>query len=112
MKTIDARQLAKMIREDDFMLINVLDEEAFHEHHIPGSRNVPVNEENFAERIEQIAGSKDRKIVVYCANQACTASPTAAKKLEQAGFTNVIDFEGGMEEWEQQDRPVEKGPMV
>ncbi|MEX0741222.1 MAG: rhodanese-like domain-containing protein [Phycisphaeraceae bacterium] len=100
METIDVNELHEMMTQgDEFMLINVLDEENFHEHHIPGSRNVPVNTPNFAERVEQMAGDKHRTIVVYCANTECSASPTAAKKLEHAGFTNVLDFEGGIEAW-------------
>jgi len=36
---------------------------------------------------------------VYCARTECQSSHHAAEKLEQAGFRNVIDFEGGAEEW-------------
>lgn len=113
MQTINAQQLAEMMeRGDEFMLVNVLSEEQFQAHHVPGSRNVPVSEPDFVQRVEQMAGSRDRPVVVYCANTACTASPTAAKQLEEAGFTHVIDFEGGIEEWEQAQQPVEKGPVA
>jgi rhodanese-related sulfurtransferase len=37
---------------------------------------------------------------VYCASRSCTASPTLAQKLVDIGFTNVVDFEGGIAEWE------------
>ena len=113
MRTIDAQELAGMIeRGERFMLINVLGEEAFRSHHIPGSRNVPLDSEDFVERVEQMAGGKDQPIVVYCANEQCTASPQAADRLAEAGFTQVVDFEGGMEAWEQAKHPVEKGPNV
>lgn len=109
MQTVDARQLDEMqSRGEDFVLINVLPEEPFHEQHIPGSHNIPVEREDFEQQVEQLAGSKDRKIVVYCANPACTASPTAASQLEDVGFTDVVHFPGGMQEWGQTNRPVER----
>jgi len=37
--------------------------------------------------------------VVYCANANCEASPTAAKALEDKGYTNVVDFEEGYAGW-------------
>ncbi|MEX0654269.1 MAG: rhodanese-like domain-containing protein [Phycisphaeraceae bacterium] len=110
MQTIDARQLEQMkARNEDFLLINVLPEESFREQHIPGSVNIPVNEDDFEERVEQLAGDKERTVVVYCASTECTASPAAANKLEDVGFTHVIDFAGGMQEWEQTNHPVETG---
>lgn len=84
---------------EDFVLINVLPREAFNQEHIRTSINIPVKDENFVETVERVSGGKDRKIVVYCANFHCNASPTAAKKLEEAGFTQVYDYEGGTEDW-------------
>ncbi|MEX0746233.1 MAG: rhodanese-like domain-containing protein [Phycisphaeraceae bacterium] len=111
MQTIQAKQLDEMnARGDDFLLINVLPEDAFQERHIPGSMNIPVEREDFEEQVEQLAGDKTRTVVVYCASTDCTASPTAANKLEDVGFTHVIDFAGGMQEWEETKHPVETGP--
>lgn len=93
--------------EQDFALVNVLSSEDFHQGHIPGSENVPLHADDFLERIEQIAGGKDQPVVVYCANDACDASPEAAQKLEQAGFTQVYDYTGGMEAWRSADQPIE-----
>lgn len=110
MEAINAEQLEQMQQEGrDFVLINVLPEEAFRERHIPDSINIPVGKKDFEKQVEEAAGSRDRTIVVYCANTECEASPQAAKRLERAGFTNVIDFTGGTQEWEQTSHRVASG---
>ena len=67
---------------------------------INGSINIPISDENFDKEIMQKIKEMDKKIVVYCANKHCSASPRAAKHLEQLGFKNVYDYEGGIEEWD------------
>ena len=104
METIDRDELKRMneTNHEDFVLINVLPREEFNEKHIRTSINIPVDSDDFAEKVESVAGGKDRKIVVYCANFDCDASPTAARKLEEAGFDKVYDYEGGTEDWFEQ----------
>ncbi len=101
MKPISRDELKRMneTRHEDFVLINVLSREAFEQRHIRTSINIPVGSDDFAQRVEDVAGGKDRKVVVYCANFDCDASPKAARKLEADGFTRVFDYEGGTEDW-------------
>lgn len=87
---------------DDFVLANVLPPENFNERHIRTSINVPVGDDGFEQTMEKVTGNKDRKVVVYCANFDCDASPKAAEKLEQAGFSQVYDYAGGTEDWFEQ----------
>ncbi|MEE4296657.1 MAG: rhodanese-like domain-containing protein [Wenzhouxiangella sp.] len=104
MKPISRDELKQMneTRHEDFVLVNVLPREAFEERHIRTSINIPVGSDDFAQRVEDVAGGKDRKIVVYCANFDCDASPRAARKLEDDGFSQVFDYEGGTEDWFEQ----------
>ncbi|NGP54285.1 rhodanese-like domain-containing protein [Thioalkalivibrio sp. XN8] len=101
MQPISRETLEKMNeqKKDDFVLINVLPREAFREAHIRTSINIPHEDDTFVEEVEKVAGGKDRKIVMYCANKDCDASPTAAKKLDEAGFEHVYDYEGGTRDW-------------
>jgi len=106
METLTKEELKKMIDEgEDFELINVLGPERFEAKHIPGSINIPVNK--IEQRIEDKVPNKNRKIVVYCTSFSCQASPTAAKKLDEMGYTNVYDYEGGIKDWEEADYPLE-----
>lgn len=108
MKKTSALQVQEMLdRSEDFHLVNVLPEEAFDEKRIPGSVNVPVEDTDFLERMQELVDDPGATIVVYCASTACQASPRAARRLEEAGYRNVIDFEGGLEEWERARLPLE-----
>jgi len=101
MQALTREELKRMneVEHDDFVLINVLSPEQFNKQHIRTSINIPHKNADFAETVEEVAGSKDRKVVVYCASVDCDASPTAAGKLEDAGFTQVYDYEGGTRDW-------------
>ena len=100
MKNVSVEELQQMRdRGERMTLINVLSEEDFHQAHIPDSENVPVHRDDFVARVEKMVRDKDEKVVVYCACLDCDASPTAAKKLEEAGFSDVYEFAGGLKEW-------------
>ncbi len=94
-------------RDEDMVLINVLEPEQFETAHIPGSINIPVSSDDFENRVEDAAGGKDRPIVVYCASTACDASAKAAEKLDEAGFSNVDDYEDGTKAWKEAGHDVE-----
>lgn len=104
MQSITRDDLKRMNEQqhEDFVLINVLPRDAFQKRHIRTSINVPGGDDDFVETVERVAGGKDRKIVVYCASFDCDASPKAGRKLEEAGFTQVYDYEGGTEDWFEQ----------
>jgi len=92
---------------DDLVVIEVLPHEAYLNGHIPGAVHIPL------ERIGHEAKQRfrlDQPLVVYCSSFTCEASPTAARKLEQLGFTKVWDFEGGKADWLDADYPVVTGP--
>lgn len=84
---------------DQFVLINTLPKEKFHKTKIEGAVNIPGSESNFVDQVQKQAGGKKKTIVVYCASTECDSSTNAAKKLEEAGFTDVLDFESGSEGW-------------
>jgi rhodanese-related sulfurtransferase len=108
--TLTAETLKQMQdQNEDFVLVNTLDEEHFAATHIPGSVNVPLSGDNFIDRVEQEAGSKEKKVVVYCASEQCQSSTKAAQALEAAGFSNVFDFEAGAEGWQQAGQKLTVG---
>lgn len=105
-QTIDARELRERLASDDRpVLVNALARGSFEEERIPGSISVPAAD---AVRIVPDLLAKDQPIVVYCASRNCTASPTLAQKLVDLGYTEVIDFEGGIEAWEREGLPMQR----
>lgn len=102
--TISAEDLkAALESERPPILINTLPRAAHEAKHIPGSINVPVDD---IDQVDTLVPNKDEQIVVYCANADCEASPKAAQKLEERGYTNVVDFEDGYAGWRQAGYPL------
>lgn len=107
MKTLSVQELKdRKQRGENFPLINTLSAEDFGKTKIPDSTNVPLESGDFVSRVEAAAGGKDQPVVVYCASEECQSSTKAAKKLEEAGFTEVYDFEGGAKAWREAGEPL------
>jgi len=108
MQVLTAQELKRKIdAEQALVVINVLAPEDHREAHIPGSENVPLDRERFADEVLAKTGSKDAEVVVYCASESCTASRRAARKLDEAGFQRVYGFTGGIQAWQEAGLPVE-----
>jgi rhodanese-related sulfurtransferase len=103
--TITREELKQKIDAmEDFVLIDVLSRESYQREHLPGAISIPLSDITQ----DAVAGiPSDKKIVVYCGSFECMASPTAAKKLDEMGFSNVIDYEGGIADWKEAGYPVE-----
>jgi len=39
------------------------------------------------------------EVIVYCGSHSCGLSPQAVVGLAEAGFMNVVDYEGGLKSW-------------
>ena len=100
----------KMGEGSDFALIDVLGEMSYAQRHLPGAVNIPGATENFVAEVEKaVGGDKSKEVIVYCSSFSCQASPAAAGKLADAEFTNVVDFEGGLADWEEAGYSFEGG---
>ncbi len=81
----------------------------FFEGHIPGARSFPVDETDSALGFFMQKVPLDSKIIVYCSGYGCPDSEDVAVRLLNAGFTNVMVYEGGFPEWRDSSLPVETG---
>jgi rhodanese-related sulfurtransferase len=98
--SITKEELKMMLdNKEDFVLINVLPKKYFDEQHISGSINIPIEDKRFDRKIMDNVPDKHKKVIVHCANTECQASPEAAKRIMEMGYTDVMDFEGGTEEF-------------
>jgi len=90
---------------DDHVLLDVLLPDSYKNGHIEGAKSFPIptiNKENAQKRL-----SKNSRIVVYCANFHCQASTSAAKALSGLGY-KVLDYKGGLKEWEEKGNSLVK----
>lgn len=93
-KNITSHELASMLKNKDFFLINV---------HIPYEGEIektdafiPYNE--IDRNINKLPQDKNAKIVLYC--RSGRMSIEAAQTLNRLGYTNIYNHTGGMIDWE------------
>ena len=98
----------KLDNKDDFLLVNVLSAASFETLRIKGSINIDIAQPDFLEQLNKATGGDTSKeIVVYCSSAVCQASPSAARKLSDAGYMNVSTYEGGLADWREAQYPMQ-----
>jgi len=88
---------AKIARDDDFVLIDTLPEQAFAKGHLPGAINIPS--EDILNEAPRRLPDRDMELVVYCANGPCRRSEKAALRLIGLGYRRVRDYHEGKADW-------------
>ena len=105
-------ELKTMLAASDgkLILINTLPPESFAATKIPGSLNIPEQNDDFAAQVEAAAGSKNQPVVVYCASAQCRNSDIAAERLQHLGYAKVRVYTDGKKDWVDAGLAVESGP--
>lgn len=110
MKTISTAELKNLVdQKTKFTLVNTLKAEDFEKTKIADAVSVPLDTADFVARVEKAAGGKASKVVVYCSSSKCDASEKGAKKLMDAGFTDVARYTDGVEAWEKEVGQIAAG---
>jgi len=91
---------------DPVAVVDALPSKSFHESHLPGAINVPVDEQ-FDQHIQQAVPDKNQDVIVYCMSEQCDASSKAAERMERLGYQHVFEYEGGKQDWEDAGMPME-----
>lgn len=100
-KEVSPKEASEGIKTD-VEFIDVRSESEFKAYRIDGSRNIPID------RFDETIPSLDRTKPVYLVCEVGIRSTAAAKKLAEAGFTDVRHIEGGIRAWEKAGLPVKE----
>jgi rhodanese-related sulfurtransferase len=101
---VDADKAAKLIADGKVTVLDVRTADEFSEGHIKGAQNVDILEKDFATKLSSM--DKSKPVIVHC--QAGGRSTRSLPALEKAGFTKIYHLKGGMAEWKESGKPVEK----
>ncbi|PIQ87828.1 MAG: sulfurtransferase [Candidatus Omnitrophica bacterium CG11_big_fil_rev_8_21_14_0_20_43_6] len=98
-KKISREDLISMCKKGKrFSLVDVLGKDSYEKEHIPGAISIPLDD--IEKKADSLLG-KDDTIIVYCASFICTASTSAAEKLLEMGYKNVLDYKGGLKDYKE-----------
>lgn len=83
----------------------------YEEGHVPGA--VLLDYYEMGSYLQEVLSglSMDEEIIFYCAGPECKDSELLARELYMMGFTKLLVFRGGWEEWEAAGLAVERGLM-
>jgi len=94
---ITVKQLKeKLDKEENFILIDVR-EDYEHEEFNVGGQLIPLGDLQY--KLDEMEDKMEAEIVVYC--RSGNRSAMAQEILEQHGFSNVRNLEGGMLQWQE-----------
>jgi rhodanese-related sulfurtransferase len=89
----------------DFVILDVRSPEAYAKSHVPGATNL-AHAQITAKRMQEYA--PDTLFIVYCWGPGCNGATKGAIKLSELGYA-VKEMIGGIEYWEREGYPVERG---
>lgn len=71
---------------------------------IPGA--LSLTSEDSIEKFNSLIPQKNSLVIVYCSNLQCGASERLAKRLIESGYTCILKYPEGIEEWINSGNPI------
>jgi rhodanese-related sulfurtransferase len=105
--TISPRQLAALCESGKIDLIDVRTPVEFRELHATDARNVPLDRLDPVALMQARNGLREEPLYVIC--RSGSRGRQACEKFLAAGFTNVVNVEGGTLAWAECGLPVVRG---
>nr|WP_233410598.1 rhodanese-like domain-containing protein [Rugamonas sp. CCM 8940] len=103
-KRASALEVTQLINRGKAAIVDVRDAKDFADGHLPDAKNIPLAE--LATRIGELDKFKSKSVIVVCQSGARAAK--AAKQLQQAGFAEVLNLDGGVSAWKSAGLPIAK----
>lgn len=104
--TITRQELyAKITRGERIAIVEALPPMYYQDAHLPGALNIP--HDDVATLAPALLPDKDQEIIVYCSNAACQNSTAALHRLTALGYSRVLKYAEGKQDWVEAGLPVE-----
>ncbi|AZA51216.1 thioredoxin [Chryseobacterium carnipullorum] len=100
--SLPAKEFSKKLDQTkDAQLVDVRTPGEFRNGHLKSAMNIDWNADDFTEKAKAL--DKDKPVFVYC--MSGPRSTAAAAKLQEIGFKNVYEMQGGMMKWRNAELP-------
>jgi len=88
---------AEEIEKNEVVLIDVRSSGEYKNGHIPGAIQANIESKEFEDKIAALNINKNEPVYIYCLSG--NRSKKAASKMQEMGFENIIDLDGGIRAW-------------
>ena len=105
--TISVKRLAELRERGDADVIDVRTPVEFREVHATGVRNVPLDSLDPHVVMKERNGTANDSLYVIC--RTGSRASKACQQFIDAGYTNVVNVEGGTQAWDEAGLPVVRG---
>jgi len=105
--TISPQQLAELCKSEKIDLLDVRTPVEFREFHVVNACNVPLDQLDPATVMQ--ARNRDKETPLYVVCRSGNRGRQACEKFLAAGFTNVVNVEGGTLAWAECGMPIVRG---
>ncbi|WP_242204813.1 rhodanese-like domain-containing protein [Aestuariivivens insulae] len=102
-KIVSSEEMQTLLQKEGVQFIDVRTPEEYNEGFIPNATNINFLSPTFLKDIESL--DKEKPIIIYC--RSGRRSGKCSKTLEEVGFKEIYDLEGGITKWKAQGLKVE-----
>jgi rhodanese-related sulfurtransferase len=96
------KEFQEQLQSQQGVLLDVRTPEEYNEAHLPDAQNMDYKNDSFEASLAQL--DKNKTYFVYC--KAGVRSRKAAEKMQEMGFTQVYNLEGGIDAWKEEGLPL------
>lgn len=99
-KIINASEVQQLMKQPNVQLIDVRTVAEYQNGHIQGFENIPLKTlEYTSDKIQ-----KDDPVIIHC--QSGVRSAIAYSILNKLGYTNILNYSGGINDWKAKQLPL------
>ncbi|MFN7044073.1 MAG: rhodanese-like domain-containing protein [Flavobacterium sp.] len=103
-QVLDVVKYEKKMTQPDVQLVDVRTPEEFSEGHLENAVNIDVTADGFDAKVASL--DKEKPVMIYCKSGGRSAKASA--RLKELGFKNITDLEGGITNWNSENKPTVK----
>lgn len=103
-QVVDIATYEQQLKQPEIQLIDVRTPEEFSEGHIENAKNINIMADDFDAEVAAL--DKTKPVMVYCKSGGRSAKASA--RLKELGFTTITDLEGGITNWNSENKPTVK----
>lgn len=91
------------------VLVDARSYHSYQQEHLAGAVSLPLA--HFDDQVEEFKQqfSPAQTLITYCSGYGCPDSFDLGVRLMQQGYLDVLVYEGGLPEWQNAGRPLERG---